>query len=448
MGAAFALTSATSPSTWIDPRQALTYVPPVDDRAEMLPVLDACRVRGARACEVLLQRFAHLVLTGSRARPTRTDEDRWTLRVWLEGGRAGIAVAATPRGLVDAAMGAAALAPLSPYAGPADRLLPLSGSLSIDDRRHGTIEENDRTELLSMAERTLTQTGVGLRRLRYMEVRERRSWMSSRDQELSVASTTYSLDAQAGIDGVELKHCIASRHFSDVASLPFGTELRRRLEGLRTPVALPVEPLPVVLDPRAAADFLRRLAPAFTATAVRGGNFLASRLGRPLANPVLHMTDDAGLTSGLYSRNFDDRGVPPIPVTLLKEGVPTSLYHDPESAREFGLRPTGHVCEAGVRPSNLIVRPGARTRNVILAELKDYLMIDEMPFLDLVTGAVAGPVRVGVVRAGQREGAAHVNLATTVPDLLTRVVEVASDQERNGEVDSPTLVLSPLSFSA
>lgn len=410
----------------------------------MSPVLDACRKRGARAAEVLRQRFSRLVLTGSKARPTRTEEDRWTLRVWLEGGRAGIAVAATPSGLVDAAMGAAALAPLSPYAGPADRLLPLSGSLSIDDRRHATLEESDRSEILAMAERTLGQAGVGLWRLRYAEVRERRSWMSSRDQDLSMAATTYSLDAEAGIDAVKIEHSILSRHFSDVASLPFGTELRRRLEGLRTPVALPAESLPVVLDPRAAADFLRRLAPAFAAAAVRQGNFLTSCLGRPLANPVLHITDDAGLTSGLYSRNFDDRGVPPIPVTLLKEGVPTSLYHDPESARELGLRPTGHVCEAGVRPSNLIVRPGSRTRNVILAEMKDYLVIDELPFLNLITGAISGPVRVGVVRAGERTGAALVSLATTVSDVLAGVIEVASDQERNGEVDSPTLVLAPL----
>ena len=204
--------------------------------------------------------------------------------------------------------------------------------------------------------------------------------------------------------------------------------------------------MPLVIDPRAAADFFRRFAPAFCADAVRAGNFLASRLGRPLSSSVLHITDDAGLSSGLYSRTFDDRGVPPIPVTLLKEGVPNSLYHDPESARALGLRPTGHVTDGALRPTNLVVRPGSRTRNVILAELTEHLVIDDLPQLNLVTGRLVGPVLVGVVRGGQREGAALAQLDLDVHELLACVDEVASDQERNGEVDAPTMVLRGLSL--
>lgn len=420
----------------------------MDDRAELIPLIETCRARGARAVEVLRQRFERLESTGCRVRPTRSADERWTVRVWLEGGRAGVAVAPTRAGLVDAALASAAAAPPSAQAGPADRFAPISGSLGLDDRRHATIEEADRNEFLLLAERTLNHGSVQLRQLRYEEVRERRSLISSREVELSGAATTYTLQAVAGSGAVQLGHRIASRHFSDVASLPFGTELRRRIEGLLRPLSLPVGELPLILDPRAAADFLRRLAPAFCADAVRAGNFLSSRLGRPLASSVLHITDDAGLSSGLYSRTFDDRGVPPIPVTLLKEGVPNSLYHDPESARALGLRPTGHVTDGVLRPTNLVVRPGSRTRNVILAELPEHLVIDDLPPLNLATGRIVGPVLLGVVRGGQREGAAVAQLDLDVRDLLSRVDEVASDQERNGEVDAPTMVLRGLSLQA
>ncbi len=420
----------------------------MDDRAELLPVLEGCRARGARAAELLRQRFDRFETSGARVRGARTASERWTLRVWLEGGRAGVVAAPSRGGLVAAAIAAAEAAPPSSLAGPADKLPPTSGPLGIDDRRHEAIEEGDRNELLTLAERALNLGGAQLRRLRYVELRERRSWMSSRDVEQRSAATTYSLHATAALGDVELTHRIGSRHFSDVASLPFGTELRRRLDGLSRKASLPGAPLPVVLDPRGMASLVRSIAPAFAAQSVATGNFLSGRLNRPLASPILHLTDDAGLASGLHTRAFDDRGVPPITVTLLKEGVPAGLFHDPESARAHGLRPTGHYLDGDLRPSNLVVRPGSRTRNVILTELKDHLAADELPPVDLATGRMHGPVRLGVVSGGQRVGAVTAVLDVDVPTLLARITEVASDQERTEEVDAPTTIFDPLPWRA
>ncbi len=418
----------------------------MDDRAELLTLLDACRAEGARAVEVLHQRHERFLTTGMRIRPARTTEEAWTARVWLDGGRAGVATAPTRKGLAERAVAAARLAPLSELAGPADRYPPPSGSLGIDDRRWGNVHDDDRNELLGTAERFLSVGGTVLRRLQYDEVRERRSLLSTREVELTAAATTWSLSAEATLGSTTLRHRIASRHFADVASLPFGLDLRRRLEGFVHAERLPDVPLPVVLDPAGMASLVRSLAPAFVAPGL-SGSFLRGRLGRPLASPVLHVTDDAGQASGLYTWPFDERGVVPFAVPLLKEGVPNSLFHDPESARAAGLRPTGHVREGTVRPSNLVVRPGSRTRNVILGELADHLVVDELPPVALATGRIQGPCRVGVVRAGARTGGLVVHLDLDVGDLLSRVVEVASDQERCQEVDTPTTVFAPLPFT-
>lgn len=418
----------------------------MDDRAELLSLLDGCRAGGARAVEVMHQRFDRYVTSGMRVRPSRSTDERWTVRVWLEGGCAGQAQGPSRRGLAEAAVAQARAAPRSAVGGPADRFAPLTGPLGVDDRRWGQVEDADRNEMLGTTERALNMGGVQLRRLRYEELRERRSWMSTREVELSTAATTYTLEAEASLGALTLPGRISSRHFSNVASLPFGLDLRRRLEGLAKTVPRPTEPLPAVLEPRAMAAFVRSLAPAFVAAHV-ADTFVAPWLGKPLSAPVLHLTDDAGLASGLYAWPFDDRGVPPIAVPLLKEGVPGSLYHDPESARAAGLRPTGHVRAGAVRPSNLIVRPGSRTRNVILAELRDHLVVDELPAPDLRTGRIAGPVRLGVVRGGQRLGGAVASLDLPLAELLRRVEEVAADQERCEEVDAPTTVFAPLPFS-
>lgn len=416
----------------------------MDDRPELLQLLAASRAAGARATEVLHQRFDRRVIVGENTRGEVRLTERFTLRVWLEGGCAGVAVGATRAGLVEEAIARARAAAPSPWAGPADRIPPSAGSLGIDDRRHRNIGNDDRDEMLHTAVRSLEQGGVQLHRMEYTEERERRSFLSSREQEAESACSTYALSADASLGEARRVHRIASRHFSDVASLPFGLELRRRLEQLARPAELPSEPLPVVLDSRGMAMLVRGLAPAFTSPAIAAGNFLSGRLTRRLASTALHITDDAGMAGGLRSHAFDDRGVAPMAIALLKEGIPGGLYHDPESARAGGLRPTGHVVEGGLRPSNLIVRPGSRTRNVILGELPDHLVIDEPPPLDVQTGRVAGPVSVQVVRGGQPCGAASTWLDIPIEKLLHGIEELAADQERVEEVDSPTTVFSPL----
>jgi len=190
------------------------------------------------------------------------------------------------------------------------------------------------------------------------------------------------------------------------------------------------------------ADLVRSFATACSATAVRGGGFLAGFLGRRLANPVLHITDDAGLFGGLYTRAFDDRGVPPIAVTLLKEGVVHGLYHDPETARAEGLRPTGHVTGGALTPTNLIVRPGSRTRNVILGELVTYLLLDRLPPIDTTTGRLDGEVPVVVVERGERVGSARVRMQISIAALFAAIQEIAADQERACEVDASTTIFS------
>ncbi len=419
----------------------------MDDRSELLQLLDSSRAGGARAAEVLRQRFERRLFSGERSRGEAVSSEVWTLRVWLEGGRAGVAAAATREGLVRAALTEAAAAMPNPYAGPADRIASSSGSLGVDDRRHKFIESEDREEMLRGVVRVLEAGGARMCGLEYSEVRERRSWLSSREVEREAAATTYGLWAEAEIAGVRRDHRIASRHFSDVASLPFGLELRRRLERLALTTALPDEPLPAVLDPRAMALLVRAIAPMFAASAVAAGNLLTGRLTRRLAAASLHLTDDAGLAGGLRSQAFDDRGVPPMAVALLKEGVPAGLYHDPESARAAGLRPTGHFIDGSLQPSNLIVRPGARTRNVILGELPAYLLVDQLPALDPSTGRVAGPTAVTLVRGGKALGTATADLDMPLETLLLGIEEVAADQERVEEVDAPTTVFAPLPWS-
>jgi predicted Zn-dependent protease len=412
----------------------------LEGRAELVAVLEGARLGGARAAEVLRVERQILEQSGSRSRPTTRAELAWVVRVYRDGGATGEGRAADPRAALGAALAEAATRPPDPNAGPVERMTVRAGGLGIDDRRYGAIEDADRSEVLQLTERAMDRTRADLRELRYRQDRTRRTWMSSRGVESEETATAFALSAIAVLGDLAVPHRIASRHFSDVASLPFGAELRKRVEALASPAARPSAALPVLLEPRVLAEVVRAFAPAFAASDVEA-TFLGTWLGRPLADPLLHVTDDAGLFGGLATRAFDDRGVPPIAIALLKEGVVNGLYHDPETARRHGLRPTGHVSDGALRPSNLVVRPGSRTRNVIVGELGTYLAIDRMPPLDLAAGRWRGLVPVYVCEKHDRRGCFRVEVDWPVRTLLTSLRELAADQERNGEVDAPTAVL-------
>lgn len=415
----------------------------MQDRPLLLAALDVIRKGGAIAGEVLITATEWLEQTGSHSAPTQGREVSWSVRAWRAGGSTGVGRAPDMASAVAAALAASASAPPDPHAGPVERQDVHSAGLGTSDRRYSTIEPGDRVELLDLAERAFEKTKetVRLTRLHYRQERTTRSWASTRGTECSETSTRFVLDGTVDVGaGGAFKQVLASRHFSDVASLPFGTDLRRRAEPLSRVLAGPPPDRPLVIEPRAMAELARALAPAFAADHT---GFLARALaGRTtplrLAPPLLHMTDDAGLHSGLWTVAFDDRGVTPVPLTLLREGVVGGRYHSPETARAQRAGPTGHVRDGALQPSNLVIRPGARTRNMIHAELGDVLLLDSPPVVDLDSGRLVGPARVLSAVAGEPTGCHQVVFDIDIVSFLAGIVELAADQERHVGVDTST----------
>ena len=194
--------------------------------------------------------------------------------------------------------------------------------------------------------------------------------------------------------------------------------------------------------------------PAFDAVRIqRRESFLSDRFGTRIGPSWLHLVDDATLPSGLQTRSFDDRGVSPVPLPLIREGVASSVYLDPIQARKRDVRPTGHVRFDGqLWAGNLLLRPGSRSRNMLFADLGRYLTaLDfvEPPQLDLTSGALSMKVWLyldGIDRGRGRLGAWQIN--TTVFALFDSLTALASDQTRMGMVDTCTWITEGLPLSA
>ena len=441
----------------------------MESRTVLSRLIEQAKRQGARASEALYEQRSLLGMTwerGSTGLPTQRQDLSVRLGVYLSEGREAWcdvrgadndALLADAEDAIRGALKRAEGAQPDPHAGPVDRYDISERGLGLLDRRQANLGLEDRREVLedNAAGCRGINPDIRVERLRYSELLSERSYASSRGHSATEHSSRFdaTLRARMGRTGRPHLHCVASRQFANIASLPFGVTLGHRMVRLADTTTLPGGELPLVLDATASAHLLRSMAPAFIAPDVHAGtSFLAHCFGQAIAAPKLHIIDDPALPGALESRAFDDRGVPPAPVVLLREGVASGLYLDPRSARVADLRPTGHVMAGSLRPSNLIARPGNRSRNAIGMDLNDYLVIDsfhaEHP-VDVAAGQLRSLCDVLVYRDHSYVGAVQgVLVDMPLRQFLGAIVEIASDQARYQEADACSMVLEGISLSA
>jgi predicted Zn-dependent protease len=430
-------------------------------------LLDAARVAGAQWSEVVLTETTTRI-AASRRDPCKVQgpELSASLRVGLDDGRVGRITRANPgepdaTGLAERAVAAAKKAEPDPFDLPTEKMDLLVQGLQIADPRLSRLEDGDRRDVLSYNEDAARALGrsVQVVSFLYEEILQRRLVCTSRGQDGLETGSRFRLRGSvrpSGQPGLEIAGQVESRRFADVASVPMGTDLGRRALALMGPASWPDRPMPLVLEPRVLARLLPLVATAFDADLVAAGrSFIRSdalTANQAIGCTRLHLVDDASLPGALETRAFDDRGVPPMPLPLIREGTLGALYRSPRSARRHGTRPTGHtLADGGAWPGTLVVRPGGRSRNMMFPDVGRYLVIDEILDLsgvDLASGAISLPVRVALGELGHvLGGLGTARLETTLSALFGAIQEMASDTERHGSVDTCTWVLAGLDLT-
>jgi PmbA protein len=125
--------------------------------------------------------------------------------------------------------------------------------------------------------------------------------------------------------------------------------------------------VPVIYDSRIAASLVGHFLSAITGSAIaRGTSFLRDRLGEQLFAPTIQILDDPLRARGLASRPFDAEGIATRALPLIEDGVLKSWILDLGSARQLGLKTTGHAARGlagppGPSSSNVTMMPGERT---------------------------------------------------------------------------------------
>ncbi len=435
-----------------------------EDSASVLPrlleILEESRKLGARGAELLRSQSQTTQATCKGAGDISTshsDSLQTRLIVYLDKGRShSLSLPdldpAKVTGRLKQGLARAVKARPNPQAGPAERYDIPDRGLGIDDPRYPNVNDESRREVLEANRESLADTPCTLLEAQYTDSLHQRIFASTRGIHATERSTNYQLvlTARHRSSGQSLTNTSSAHNFAHVASIPHGKGLVRALEEMSGKKGVVPGPMPLVLAPRVIAWILEQIMPAFAADVVAKGASFLNALGEDsIGSRRFHVVDDSSLPGGDRTVAFDDRGVPPVPVSVIREGQIGGLYHSPETARSADTRPTGHVRGTRIRPGNLVVRHGNRSRTQMLSEVPASIQVLHLDgAIDPTSGLMKAHGPGLLLEKGQVVGCLpKVKLHLPVVELLRAVKEISSNQQRFGAVDCATTLTHPIDLT-
>lgn len=213
--------------------------------------------------------------------------------------------------------------------------------------------------------------------------------------------------------------------------------------------------VPVVFDARVAGSLIGHLAGAINGASVaRKTSFLKDKLGQLLFGSTIRIIDDPLRRRGLRSRPFDAEGVAGSALAVVDRGVLRSWLLDCATARELGMRTTGHA-QRGVSSvpspssSNLYLEPGAISRANLIGEIEEGFYVTDLIGMgtNIVTGDYSrGAAGFWIVRGEPTYPVSEVTIAGHLSDIF-RSLTPADDLSFRYGVNAPTVRVEGLTVA-
>lgn len=275
----------------------------------------------------------------------------------------------------------------------------------------------------------------------------------------SVTSASLSVSVLAGdaARGMERDHDYTSAvYLSDLrAPEDVGHEAGRRAVHRLGGRKVATRQVPVILDPRVARGLLSSLAGAINGAGVaRGTSFLKDKLGQPVFAKGIRVIDDPHRPRGLRSRPCDGEGVGTERRAVVEDGILTTWLLDLRSARQLGLRSTGHASRGTGSPpspsaSNFYLEAGVVTPAEMIHDVPDGFYVTEL-FGQGVNG-VTGDYSRGAAGFWISGGeiafpVSEVTVAGNLKDMFLNLTP-ASDLDLRHGVAAPTVRIDGLTVA-
>ena len=212
---------------------------------------------------------------------------------------------------------------------------------------------------------------------------------------------------------------------------------------------------PVVFDPRVARSFISHLLGSISGPSIaRGTSFLRDKLHRRIFPEAITITEDPHRQRGHRSKPFDAEGIANRRRALIDKGVLTTWLLDLRSARQLGLKTTGHAARGTASPpspaaTNIWIEPGSASPAELMADIKNGFYVTEL--MGMGVNGITGDYSRGAAGFWIENGQiAHPVSEMTVAGNLNEMfagMSAANDLEFRTGADSPTLRIEDLTVA-
>ncbi len=180
----------------------------------------------------------------------------------------------------------------------------------------------------------------------------------------------------------------------------------------------------------------------------------SEKLQQQVISPALNIQQKPDF--GPYSCPFDDEGMPTQHLILVDHGILQQFYSDRTTAKSLNQSPTGNGFKPGLgsypNPGlvNLIIAPGAGNLLDLIAQIDQGLIIDQMLG---GTAGISGDFSVNIdlgywVEKGQIMGRVKDTMVSgNVYNALKQIIALGSDNDWNGTVFTPSVIVDGLSIT-
>ena len=222
-----------------------------------------------------------------------------------------------------------------------------------------------------------------------------------------------------------------------------GERAVRRLGARKVPTCQ----VPILYDPRVARGLIGHMIGAIAGPAIaRGTSFLKDSLEKQIFPEAITITEDPHRPRGLRSKPFDGEGIANRRRALIDKGVLTTWLLDLRSARQLGLKSTGHASRGTSSPpapsaTNVWLEPGAVTAKELMQDVASGFYVTEL--MGQGINGVTGDYSRGAAGFWIENGAlaypvSEVTVAGNLKEMYKHLT-AASDLEFKTGMDAPTL---------
>ncbi|MHA1345339.1 MAG: TldD/PmbA family protein [Candidatus Heimdallarchaeaceae archaeon] len=267
-----------------------------------------------------------------------------------------------------------------------------------------------------------------------------------------------SVKLQDGEDIGNAYYFDSSKVLADFDHIVVGKEAGKRAVNMLGSQKIESATLPILLDPDGSMGTIAPIISSginafnvFNRTA-----YFVDKIGDAIASDNLTITDDPFYPGGVDSSAFDDEGVIPNKLELVKDGILNTYITDSYTAPLVGLENTGHASRGSFatrpKPStySLDIKAGETAKDTLLEDLKEGILLIGSSIVDMSGNPqISAQINQGFyVKGGEIQyPVKNAMIGTTVFEVFEKIEDFSKEQQNRHGHKSPWMLLSPLQVS-